>query len=56
MLALHINYVLAMPPPLTPPIDFVRFLTTHMLNLYTPQEQAGLKASERQQVDGSAYL
>lgn len=57
MLALHLNFVLAMPPPLTKsPLGFVRFLTTHMLNLYTPQEQAGLKAAQRYQDDGGYYL
>lgn len=57
MLALHLNFVLAMPPPLTKsPLGFVRFLTTHMLNLYTPQEQAGLKAAQDYQDSGIYYL
>lgn len=57
MLALHLNFVLAMPPPLTKsPLGFVRFLTTHMLNLYTPQEQAGLKAAQDYQDNGIYYL
>lgn len=57
MLALHLNFVLAMPPPLTKsPLGFVRFLTTHMLNLYTPQEQAGLKAAKDYQDNGGYYL
>lgn len=57
MLALHLNFVLAMPPPLTKsPLGFVRFLTTHMLNLYTPQEQAGLKAAKDYQENGGYYL
>lgn len=57
MLALHLNFILAMPPPLTKsPLGFVRFLTTHMLNLYTPQEQAGLKAAKDYQENGGYYL
>ncbi|POS79931.1 hypothetical protein DHEL01_v201674 [Diaporthe helianthi] len=57
MMALHLNFVLAMPPPLTKsPLGFVRFLATHMLNLYTPQEQAGLKAAQKYQDSGSYYL
>ncbi|ROW05703.1 hypothetical protein VMCG_05211 [Cytospora schulzeri] len=57
MLALHLNFILAMPPPLTKsPLGFVRFLITHMLNLYTPQEQSGLKASQDYQIDGNSYL
>jgi hypothetical protein len=57
MLALHLNFVLAMPPPLTKsPLGFLQFLTTHMLNLYTPQEKAGLKASQEYQINGSYYL
>lgn len=57
LLALHLNMILAMPPPLTQsPLGFIRFLTTHMLNLYTPQEQAGLKASQEYQTDGIFYM
>lgn len=57
MLALHLNFVLAMPPPLTKsPLGFVQFLATHMLNLYTPQEQAGLKAAQNYQDNGGYYL
>lgn len=57
MLALHLNFVLAMPPLLTKsPLGFVRFLTTHMLNLYTPQERAGLKAAKDYQDNGGYYL
>lgn len=57
MLALHLNFVLAMPPPLKKfPLGFLRFLTTHMLNLYTPQEQAGLKAAQDYQDSGGYYL
>lgn len=56
LLALHLNFVLAMPPPLTKsPLGFVQFLTTHMLNLYTPQEQAGLKASQEYQTNAWIY-
>lgn len=57
MLALHLNFVRSMPPPLTKsPLGFVRFYTTHMLNLYTPQEQAGLKAAQDYQNSGGYYL
>lgn len=57
MLALNLNFVLAMPPPLTKsPLGFVQFLATHMLNLYTPQEQAGLKAAQDYQDNGGYYL
>lgn len=57
MLALHLNFVLTMPLPLIKsPLGFVRFLTTHMLNLYTPQEQSGLKASQDYQGNGSHYI
>ncbi|KAH8883320.1 epoxide hydrolase 1 [Thozetella sp. PMI_491] len=57
MLALHLNFVIAMPPPFTKsPFGFVRFLMTHMLNLYTPQEQSGLKASLDYQNNGSSYV
>jgi hypothetical protein len=54
MLALYLNFVLAMPPPLTKsPLGFLRFLTTHILNLYTPQEQ---EAAMKYQENGSYYL
>ncbi|ETS81748.1 hypothetical protein PFICI_06750 [Pestalotiopsis fici W106-1] len=57
ILALHLNFVIALPPPLTQsPLGFVRFLTTHIMNWYTPREQAGLKASQEYQDNGSAYL
>lgn len=56
LLAVHLNFILAMPPPVTNPVGFVRFLATHMLNLYTPQEQSGLKAAQAYQDDGSYYL
>lgn len=57
LLALHLNMIIAMPPPLTQsPLGFVQFLTTHMLNLYTPREQASLKASQDYQNDGSFYM
>lgn len=57
MLALHLNFALAMPPPLTKsPLGFVRFLATHMLNLYTPEEKAGLKAAQDYQDSGGYYL
>lgn len=57
MLALNLNFVLAMPPTLTKsPLSFVRFLATHMLNLYTPREQAGLKAAQEYQDSGGYYL
>ncbi|KAF7520055.1 hypothetical protein G7054_g12887 [Neopestalotiopsis clavispora] len=57
MLALHLNFPLAMPPPLTKsPLGFVQFLATHALNWYTPQEQSGLKAAQDFQSDGNFYL
>ncbi|KAK6207317.1 hypothetical protein LQW54_007275 [Pestalotiopsis sp. IQ-011] len=57
MLALHLNFVLAMPPPPNKsPLGCVQFLATHMLNWYTPQEQAGLKAAQDYQINGSPYL
>ncbi|KAJ4397186.1 hypothetical protein N0V93_001410 [Gnomoniopsis smithogilvyi] len=57
LLALHLNMVLAMPPPLTKsPLGFVQFLTTHLLNLYTPQEQSGLKAAQDFQTDSGYYM
>jgi hypothetical protein len=57
LLALHLNMILAMPPSLTKsPLGFVQFLITHLLNLYTPQEQVGLKASQDYQNDGVFYV
>lgn len=57
MLALHLNLVLAMPPPLTKsPLSFLQFLITHMLNLYTPQERAGLEAAWEHQDSGGYCL
>ncbi|KAI1170910.1 Alpha/Beta hydrolase protein [Nemania sp. FL0916] len=57
MLALHLNFIIALPPPLTKsPLGFVQFITTHMLNWYTPQEQSGLKASQDYRDDGIGYL
>lgn len=46
-----------MPPPLTKsPVAFVRFLVTHFLNLYTPQESSGLKAAQDYQKTGNGYF
>lgn len=57
LLALHLNMIIAMPPPLTKsPLGFVQFLTTFMLNLYTTQEQAGFKAAQDYQNDGIFYM
>ena len=57
LLALHLNMILAMPPSFTKsPLGFLQFLITHLLNLYTPQEQAGLKASQDYQNDGVFYV
>ncbi|KAI0097499.1 Alpha/Beta hydrolase protein [Nemania sp. FL0031] len=57
MLALHLNFIIALPPPLTKsPLGFIQFLTTHILNRYTPQEQSGLKASQDYQDNGIGYL
>lgn len=54
---MHLNMATALPPPLTKkPIAFVRFLVTHMLNLYTPREAAGLKAAGDYQEHGDAYF
>lgn len=57
MLALHLNFVLAMPPTLTKsPLSFMRFFATHMLNLYTSREQADLKAAQEYQDSRGYYL
>lgn len=55
--ALHLNLIVATPPPITSPIAFVHFLLIHLLNLYTPQEALGLqKAQSYQQGNGNGYF
>ncbi|KAK7744746.1 hypothetical protein SLS62_010048 [Diatrype stigma] len=54
--SLHLNLVIAMPPPITSPFAFLRFLTTHFLNLYTPQEASGLQQAQNYQTSGNGYL
>lgn len=48
---------MAMPPSLIKsPFAFVRFLVTHFLNLYTPQETSGLEHAKDYQENGNAYM
>ncbi|KAF3025534.1 hypothetical protein E8E14_009533 [Neopestalotiopsis sp. 37M] len=55
--AIHLNFIVSTPPPLTAPVSFFRFLATHVLNWYTPQEASGLqKAQAYQQGDGNGYF
>ncbi|KAI1500988.1 alpha/beta-hydrolase [Biscogniauxia marginata] len=54
--ALHLNLIVATPPPLTAPISFVKFLTTHLLNRYTSQESLGLQRAQAFQGDGNGYF
>lgn len=54
--ALHLNLINAMPPPITAPVSFVRFLATHILNLYTPGEAEGLKQAQAYLARGNGYL
>ncbi|KAI1126894.1 Alpha/Beta hydrolase protein [Nemania abortiva] len=54
--ALHLNLIVATPPPATAPLSFARFLITHLLNRYTPEEAAGLQKAQSFQGDGNAYF
>ncbi|ROV87841.1 hypothetical protein VMCG_10545 [Cytospora schulzeri] len=54
--ALHLNLVVATPPSLSKPLAFVRFLVTHLLNLYTPQERSGLRAVQEYKENGNGYF
>lgn len=48
--------ITALPPPVTrSPVGFTQFLITHLLNLYTPQESAGLEAAQHYQKEGNGY-
>lgn len=48
--------ITSLPPALTKsPIGFARFLVTHLLNLYTPQETSGLKAADDYMKNGNGY-
>lgn len=48
--------VSGLPPSPKSPIAFVRFLVTHLLNLYTPREASGLKAAQDFKQNGNAYF
>lgn len=54
--ALHLNLVVATPPPPNAPVTFVRFLATHFLNLYTRSEAVGLQKAQSYQGDGNGYF
>lgn len=55
--AIHLNLIVSTPPPLKAPVSFIRFLATHLLSWYTPQEAIGLeKAQAYQQGDGNGYF
>ncbi|KAI1387624.1 Alpha/Beta hydrolase protein [Hypoxylon trugodes] len=54
--ALHLNLIMATPPPPSNPIGFVRFLTSHLLNRYTPRESTGLEKAQRFQGEGNGYF
>ncbi|KAI0003168.1 epoxide hydrolase 1 [Xylariaceae sp. FL0662B] len=54
--AIHLNLIVANPPAPTSPVKFVRFLITHFLNWYTPQEASGLKAARDYQENGNGYM
>ncbi|KAJ8123642.1 hypothetical protein ONZ43_g457 [Nemania bipapillata] len=53
--ALHLNLIVATPPPPSAPVAFARFLTTHILNRYTPSEAAGLQKAQSYQGTGDGY-
>ncbi|KAL7622759.1 hypothetical protein AAE478_006437 [Parahypoxylon ruwenzoriense] len=54
--ATHLNLLAAVPPPpRNALIAHAQFLIRHYLNLYSPQEAAGLKKTQEFVRDGSAY-
>ncbi|KAI0382265.1 epoxide hydrolase 1 [Hypomontagnella monticulosa] len=56
IIAIHLNFIVSGPPPVTSPIKFTRFLLTHLLNWYTPAEAAGLKRAQDFNAKGNGYF
>lgn len=56
MRAIHLNLILAGPPPITSPIKFARFLITSFLKWYTPAEAARLNGMRNYQMNGNGYF
>ncbi|KAI1082402.1 epoxide hydrolase 1 [Whalleya microplaca] len=54
--AIHLNLIAANPPPPTSPVKYIRYLLTHLLNWYTPQEASGLQAVRDYQENGNGYM
>lgn len=54
--AIHLNLIVATPPPISAPFSFVRFLVNHFLNLYMPGEAEGLKKAQAHKGNGDGYF
>jgi hypothetical protein len=53
--ASHINMIPSMPPKVTSPFAFVKFLAQYAVKWYTPQEKAGLDRTQWFQKHGNGY-
>ncbi|CAG8948915.1 hypothetical protein HYFRA_00002042 [Hymenoscyphus fraxineus] len=54
--ACYLNLVPSTPPSPTRPWAFIPFIVRHILNMYTPAEQAGLARSQEFQKTGMGYF